>query len=332
LAIASALGVGGAAALAAWTAVPVAVAVVLFVLGGGFMPPLGPAMRSNWRAMTADAPDLKKAAYALDSLCEEGLFLAGPLVVGILITFQPAWIGLACAAGLLVAGTVLMVSAPPIRERMWEIPGNRPGTDEDSRPRPMSMTMILCAPGMPMVVIVMFALASGVSIVYISLTGIATGLGNRGAAGWIEAGMALASILGGLVWGKLRLAGAPKALQFGGLLALLAVAVLVAASLADTLWGVAVGLLLAGAAIAPAFITAYITSDEVAPEQHKGEAGSWVNTSNNLGSAFGSATAGVAVDLAGGRAGLLLSAAVLAAGIVPVLASGRRLATASTVS
>jgi hypothetical protein len=71
-------------------------------------------MRSNWRLLTDGTP-LKERAYALDAICEESLYLAGPLLAGILISLWSAPAALACTAGLLAVGTFLMVATPLAR-------------------------------------------------------------------------------------------------------------------------------------------------------------------------------------------------------------------------
>lgn len=315
----SAVCIGGAAVITTSSAVPVLFPIALFAAGGSAVPPLGPAMRSNWRAMTSDSAARKQAAYSLDSTCEEALFLAGPLTVGIMITVLPAWVGLAAAALLLVLGTSVMVCTAPVRDHRWEV---RAGGMPDRRQHSITVVRI---PGLTMILIAMFALASGVSIVYISVAELATVQGHRSAAGYIESGMVMASVVGGLIWGKLNLAAVPRTVQLAGLLTLLATAILGTATLADTLWGVAAGLSVAGLAIAPTFVTAYLASDDVVADSRQAEAGSWVNTAYNLGAASGAAGAGVLVDSQGGQSGLLLSAAVLTLGVIICISGAHRL-------
>ena len=318
LAVIAAVCIGGAGVIAAFSTVSAALPIALFAAGGAAVPPLGPAMRSNWRAMTADSSARKQAAYALDSTCEEVLFLAGPLTVGLMITALPAWIGLAGAATILVLGTSAMVCTLPIREGRWAV------RDAGVHVRRKHTVSVVRIPRLSVVLIAMFALAAGVSIVYLSVAELATAGGNRGAAGYIESAMVAASVVGGLIWGKLNLAAIARPIQLGGLLALLAAAILVTAALADTLWAVGVGVSVAGLAIAPAFVTAYLATDDLAPDNREAEASSWVNTAYNLGAASGAAVAGVLVSSAGGRAGLLLSAGVLAVGVIVTLSGAYR--------
>ncbi|WP_203589769.1 MFS transporter [Streptomyces sp. SID13031] len=79
--------------------------VLLVGITGLFAPPLGPPMRATWRLLT-EGSDLKQRAYALDAICEESLYLGGPLIAGLLISFWSAPVALNCAAVLMVGGTL----------------------------------------------------------------------------------------------------------------------------------------------------------------------------------------------------------------------------------
>jgi predicted MFS family arabinose efflux permease len=107
-----------AAALAAavTTHSPIAL-VTLFGLAGVAAPPLGPAMRATWRVLTVGTT-LKERAYGLDSVCEETLYLLGPLLTGLLVALGPARNAVLVTALLLVTGAVGMVLPPPAG-RSW---------------------------------------------------------------------------------------------------------------------------------------------------------------------------------------------------------------------
>jgi hypothetical protein len=79
-------------------------AIGLIGVAGLAAPPLGPAMRSTWRRLTDGSEGAKVRAYALDATCEETLYLAGPLLVGLAITIWPAYVSLFVASGALIFG------------------------------------------------------------------------------------------------------------------------------------------------------------------------------------------------------------------------------------
>jgi MFS family permease len=83
---------------------------LLVGLGTGLLaPPLGPAMRAQWRAF---APHDLPLAYSLDAVTEEVLWLIGPLVAGAVLALGPAWWGLLVVPALILVGALGLVSSP----------------------------------------------------------------------------------------------------------------------------------------------------------------------------------------------------------------------------
>lgn len=258
-----AVGLGGAAGLAA--------------------PPLGPAMRSTWRALI-EGTDLKERAYSLDSVCEESLYLIGPLAAGVVLAIGSAAAALIVTAALMLVGTFGMVLARPA----WF------ATSEAAAPRLRLDLGPLRSPGFLPVVTVILVTAIGVGL---ALTAIAARAQDRGvpaAAGWIEAAIAVGSVAGGLLWGQ-RHHTRRRSTHLAGLVGALALGVGMAGAASDL---VLLGVVMAftGVAIAPLFVVSYIASDALAPEHQRTEASTWVNTANNIGSAAGAALAGVLVE------------------------------------
>ena len=309
MALACAVGLAGVA-LTHWP-------VPFVALAGLAAPPLGPAMRSTWRTLTAGT-GLTERAYALDAIAEETLYLVGPLLSGLLIAVAPARWALLLTAALLATGTLAMAAAAPARAR----PGEPGGRLFDAGP--------LRSAGLRWLLVVPVVVGAGLSVAYTGTAAVAQAAGRPGAAGLVEAGVAAGSVVGGLLWARrgqigqlARPAGAresSRARQIAGLLGLFAVGLLAAAALAGSgllFLGVALGL--AGLAIAPLYVVAYLAADELAPPAHRTEAGAWVNVAANAGSAGGAAGAGLITEQAGPArallvAGLLLAVTALAAG------------------
>ncbi len=297
------LAAGAALPLALIAAMPDVNAVLSVgcaVLAGVSAPPLGPAMRSTWRRITRGST-LTERAYALDSICEEALYLAGPLLVGVLMTVWAPRVALFSVAVLLVVGAWGMVQAPPATERTEAPDGGRASTF-DVGP--------LADPGLRVVVAAVFATAVGLSLTYTSVAATAAAQGRIGAAGYVEAAIGLGSVLGGFLWGR-RTHSARRSAQFAGLIVPLACGMLVAALTANLLV-LGVVLAVAGLTIAPLFVVSYVAADALAAEHHRTEASTWVNTANNLGSAAGATIAGVLADHVHTRWGFLSAAALLA--------------------
>jgi predicted MFS family arabinose efflux permease len=295
------LAVGCSAALLAiawWTS-----NLVLVGAAGLLAPPLGPSMRSNWRLLT-EGSTLKERAYALDAVSEECLFLGGPLIVGVLISFVPAPVALSCSAGLMVVGTLAMVTSPVTRHT----------TAAPATRHPLGPLVI---PGLRRILIVIMVTASGVSLAYLCVAGTAQRAGHPGAAGYVEAAIGLGSATGGLLWAR-RNHTRPWSTHLAGLIAVLA-AGLLAASFATNLVVLGVVMAVAGLAVAPLFVVSYLAADTVTPPHQHTEASTWINTANNLGSSAGSALAGLLIDQTTPTHGFQAGAALLA--LVALVAS-----------
>ncbi len=272
--------------------------VILVGLAGVFAPPLGPSMRATWRLIT-DKSDLKQRAYALDSICEESLYLGGPLIAGLLISFWSAPVALTCAAVLMVGGTFGMVATPLARHV----------AEQQARGRFLDPGPLRTA-GLRRILVVIFFVAGGVSVAYVCVAGVAQNQGRAGAAGFVEAAIGLGSVIGGLTWAR-RTHTRSHWHHLTGLIALLALG-FVAASLATNLIVLGVVMAVGGLAVAPLFVVSYLAADDLTPPHQRTEASTWINTGNNLGSSAGSSLAGLAIDRTTPSHGFLAAGLLLA--------------------
>jgi MFS family permease len=294
-----------AMAVCAWSgSAPAAAYVMLGIIAGVGAPPLGPAMRSTWRTLT-DGTNLKQRAYSLDSVCEESLYLIGPLLVAVILSAASAPAALLTTASLMLVGTLVMARMPPSRHA-----------------RPASSTAPPCfdlgplfAPGFLPVVVAILAAAVGLSMAFTSIAARAQRQGLPAAAGYIEAAIAVGSVAGGLLWGRRGQAHARSAHQ-AGLIGVLGVGVAISAA-ATSLTTLGALMAVTGLAIAPLFVVSYLAADELAPEHQQTEASTWVNTANNIGSAAGASVAGLIIDRASISAGFVVGGVIL--GLTSVL-------------
>jgi MFS family permease len=164
--------------------------------------------------------------------------------------------------------------------------------------------------------------ASGISVAYLCVAGVAQRAGSPGAAGYVEAAIGLGSVVGGLLWAR-RDHTRPWSAHLGGLIAVLAVGLL-AASFATNLVVLGVVMAAAGVAVAPLFVVSYLAADTVTPPYQRTEASTWINTANNLGSSAGAALAGVAIDRTTPSHGFLAGGVLLALVAATVWLSGVR--------
>jgi predicted MFS family arabinose efflux permease len=153
--------------------------------------------------------------------------------------------------------------------------------------------------------------------------------GSTASAGYALAALSLGSAAGGLIWGR-RQHTHPYRRQLLTLLAALAVGT-AAAGLAPTLPALAAVLALAGLAVAPIFVVAYLAADLITAQDTRTEATTWVATASNLGGALGAAGAGYLVDQTSAQTALLLAAATMALAAAALSALRSRTPASGTV-
>jgi predicted MFS family arabinose efflux permease len=308
-----AVGCAFALVLAAFSTSPI-VLVALIGLAGLAAPPLGSSMRSLWRLLTHDSVELKERAYALDSIAEETLYLAGPLSAGLLIAVGPARWALLVTAALLVVGTLGMVAGLRAGGRLSagsaEVGASEVGTSSEGRrlldPGPLS------SGGLRGLLTVILVAGAGTSTAITCMAITAQQHGHPGAAGALEAAVGLGSVAGGLLWARRRHRG-DRFRQLALLLAVLATG-LTAAAATPGLVTLGIVMAVTGTAMAPLFVVAYVAADDLVEPRQRTEAGTWVNVANNAGTAAGAALAGTLGAVSGFLAGaalLAITAAVL---------------------
>ncbi|WP_372506531.1 MFS transporter [Actinomadura madurae] len=83
---------------------PLALLAVLAVAAGVTAPPVGVVMRTLWSGLLPAGPLLRRA-YSLDTVSEELVFVAGPLLAGLLAAAAAPSLGILVSAVLIAAGT-----------------------------------------------------------------------------------------------------------------------------------------------------------------------------------------------------------------------------------
>ncbi|MFA1543671.1 MFS transporter [Actinomadura monticuli] len=267
------------AALAALTwrpGAPLPALTALTAAAGITMPPLGVVMRTLWNVLLPDGPLLRRA-YSLDTVCEELVFVTGPLLAGLLAAAASPSLGIALSAVLMGIGTLGLVTSPAAAHRPQ---GRR------HRPRARVIPLAPCAA----------AAATGVVLGSTGLLAVAfTHRHHQPAAvAWVEAALAVGSTLGGLAYGALSRA-LPGRRRLAALLCPLGTG-LAAAGLSPSVPVLTAAACAAGLFISPALTSAYLIADATAPPGARTRAAAWVNTALNLGAAGGTAATGVLLD------------------------------------
>jgi len=268
-------------------------------------PALGPAMRAQWREITAEGDD-RRRAYALDSVGEESLYLIGPLIAGIILATGRPWLGLLLAVLLIACGTTALVTSPyrPAVER------GRSSSAEVATRVPIRRLLPVLTP------LVLFG--AGGAATFVGIAALADGIGRPGLAGVVEAGMATGAVVGGLVWARFGPA-TPTSRSLALLLLPLGLVQAAAGGLADHLAATGVIVAVGALATSPIFIVGFSSADRLVPARQRTEASTWVSVSVNAGTACGTAGAGL-IAATDGAAPFLLAApltlcAAVAAGV-----------------
>jgi hypothetical protein len=289
---------------------PLGAILALAAAAGISQPPIGACMRTLWPELLPDDRDARHAAYSLESVVIEIVYICGPLaiVAGIGSWSAPAAI-LACA-GFILAGD-LTFSANPV-SRAWRPHPER----EDARGGALRG-------GGVRVLVGVFALCGlAVGAVEVTVPAALDGMGHRNLTGLLLGAWGLGSMLAGIAVARAGASAEPArrlALLLGGWG--IAHAAIGAAGAPLTL---TILLLVAGATIAPTIVVANGMLDGLAPAGTLTEAFTWTATGMVGGSAAGSALAGALVEVAspGVAMAMLGGGGVLAGLLVRAAATG----------
>jgi MFS family permease len=300
----------GAIVATAEAGAPVAVLVACGVTAGFAIPPTSSVLRSMWPTLLREQPELISAAYALDSVLIELIFIVGPLLTAVVATVLSPPAALVVSAASVVAGTVMFTALPPSRAM-------RPDPD---RPR-AGLLGALASPGVRTLVLTSLPAGVGIGICEVTLPAFSDAMGAAATAGVLLALWSLGSAAGGLVYGALRNRPPLQRVHLA-VAAALPVSLLPMAA-APSVVVMALIVIPAGMFIAPLLATRNELIGWVAPAGSRTEAYTWPVTAFVGGIAVGAALAGAIVEQASWRTAFLVAAAFAAAGTV-VAVSRRR--------
>lgn len=251
-------------------------------LAGACFPPITVCMRTFFKQRFREEQQLI-TAYSVESILIELIFIAGPLVVALLVALvsPDAAVGAAAVSGFL--GTLLFLRTPALRGWRTEARSGR------------ALIGALGEPGFAPLLVIVLVFSTAFGLLEIGVTAYATTLGDAAWAGVMLGLMSAGSALGGLAYGS-RTWRPPLESQFAFTLAVMGIGLTLLA-LEWNAWAFAVLALLAGVIMAPALIIQSMLVARIVRAAYATEAFTW-STSALL--------TGVGVGLAGG--GLLLEA------------------------
>ena len=283
-----------------------AVLVALAALAGALLPPVAPVVRVLLREMFDD-PDVRDTAYALEAVIQEVLWIAGPLVVALLVAVTSPPVAVALIGAVCLFGTALFLTSELVRTKRTSAASERP-----------ERRSALANPDLRALLGPVALTGAGLGAIEVGLPSLALHAGSRPASGLLLALWSVGSMAGGLWYGA-RAWRSPLAQRYRLLLvlAVLCTAPLIAAR--SILAGVVCSLL-AGVTIAPVFSCQYALVGRAVTDGSETEAFTWVSAALIGGLAGGSALAGAVIGPGGVSAPFLVSsgatllATLLAAG------------------
>lgn len=251
-----------------------------FAAGAGF-PPITVCMRTLFRQRLGDNP-LLSAAYSLESVLIEVIFIVGPILVAVLIAVASRPIPVLFAAACGTAGTWLFLRSPALLR--WHI---------DAR-TPTGLLGPLAAPKFLLLLSIICGYAGAFGLIEIGVAGYASSIGYPALTGVLLSLMSVGSALGGLAYGS-RSWRPPLPRQFALTLALIGVGVGSLAVAANPWLFAGLGFV-AGLVMAPALTIQSMLVAKIAIQAHSAEAFTWSSTGLLSGVGLGMAAGGWIIE------------------------------------
>lgn len=252
------------------------------VAGCGYAP-VGSMIRTRWAALYGGTERLH-VAYSLESVLDELIFIAGPVLITVLTTRVNRVAGLLTVLVLALAGMILLAVQRSTQPATGEGVGAGLGT-------------VLRLPAVRVLMPVMLGLGALFGAMDLVTVAFASGAGQRWAGGVLLACCASGSAVAGLWYGS-RQFRAPVHVRFvAGVAVMSAVTFLLLVprslpALAAVLFGL-------GLTIAPTLVSGVSLVEASVPRARLTEGMTWNQTALVLGVTAGSAIAGTAVDAVG---------------------------------
>jgi MFS family permease len=283
-----------------------AVAGCACVAGIG-MPPVSGSIKAVWPQLAGQ--DHLPAAYTVESLLQQVVFLSGPLLVAAATMAAGPAVALACSAALVAAGTAGFVaaaaSAAPAR-------GTRPDQRVPGAWRVPAVRVLVCGT-------VLQSLTFGA--LPVGLAAVTAAAGHPDLAGVLLATLTIGGVMG--TFGPVTTVGRRRYIQLAGgfAAALIPVAALSSQPSAAALIAIGAALTAAGLFVTPLAATSYILIEKATAPAHRTEAFAWLSTGQATGNAAGAALAGILTGSAGPA--IALGVLPVAVGLTALIARSR---------
>ncbi|MCX4760774.1 MFS transporter [Streptomyces sp. NBC_01275] len=289
---------------------PLALAYAAVAAAGLFTPPLEGGLRALWPSVLR-REDQVHTAYAMDAVAQEVMFTVGPLLVTLCTSLWSARAALLVLNAVGVLGALSVVVSAP--SRAWR-----------SDPREAHWLGALRSPGLLAMLGSFLFVGIAMGSITVASVPYADEHGGDAVYGWLMAALGLGALLGGVVYGARRWAGAPER-RLRVLVAFLAVCYLPLTAMPGAVAMVGLAAL-AGVFLAPVLACAFVLVDRHAPRGTVTEAFSWLVTTFTVGASVGTGVAGPVVEAGGALWGFAVPGAAGAVALLVLLATGRVLA------
>lgn len=273
--------------------------LVAAAFAGGGTPPIGGILRQHWLELVE--PGELETAYALDAVSLETLFVAGPLLAGILAATAGPAEGLLVAAAFGLGGTVFFQRLLPLA----------PGGDPDAERHWLGA---LTSPTLRVLVAAALPLGAAFGALDVTMPAFGAAHGSSALGGPLTAALACGSALGGVAFGaRPTVLGPPRQaiLRLGALTVLTCLPLVFATSLPE-MFAFAV---IAGISIAPQFTVRNSLAQSKLAAGTATEAFTWLTLAITVGASAGAALVGPLVEAHGWRAGAVVAV------VMPALAT-----------
>jgi MFS family permease len=298
LALVHVAALAGVVALAEGDAPRASIAAAAGVAGAS-MPQITAALRPLWPSLMGD-DDLLSAAYALDAILIEVVFIIGPALTAVVVATVSTAAAVLASGAFVMVGCLWFASLEPTRQ--WRSVGE-----------PARAWGALASPGMRTLVIAMLPFGFCIGAMEVALPAFGAEHGSKSLAALLLGVQGAGSMIGGLWYG-----GAAE--RFGGerrayllLLAAMAPAFALLAA-PGSVAAMLVLITLSGFVLAPLTIAENQVLQRVAPAGSITEAFTWLLMAVVLGIAAGNAVGGAVIDASGWRETMLIAGAVSTVG------------------
>ncbi len=262
---------------------PLPLALLIAFVAGACYPPITVCMRAFLKQRLGD-DGLLSAAYSMESILIETIFIVGPALVALFVATASAQAAVLFAAACALIGTIMFLNSSAVKH--WRI-----------EPRaPSSLFGPLAERGFPALLVTILCYSIAFGLVEIGITGYASELGHPALAGLLLALMSVGSATGAVVYGS-RTWHTPLRRQFAAMLFLMGAGIAILAAAHD-FWPFAVLSVFAGIVMAPALIIQSMLVAKIASPQHSTEAFTWSSTGLLAGVSAGIALGGLILETA----------------------------------